>query len=174
MWRGINAEVKLALLAVVSRETFQEERAKSRASTATNRMEDHEALETSALVGELSNTVKGDIDEFLADGVVSSGVVVGGVFLAGDELFGMEELLILSSSHFVDDSRFQVDVNAARNILSTAGFREESVRGVINRLLSSKFAIRSDSMFECEKFPAGVSYLRASLTDVDRNDLAVR
>ena len=61
-------------------------------------MEDEETLETSALIGELSDSVEDEIDDLLTDGVVTSGVVVGGIFLAGDQLLGVEELSVGTGS----------------------------------------------------------------------------
>ena len=34
---------------------------------------------------------------------MASGKVVGGIFLAGDELFGVEELTVSATTDFVDD-----------------------------------------------------------------------
>ena len=46
----------------------------------------------------MSHLVKGDLDLLLADGVVTSSIVVGGVFLPGDQLLGVEQLPIGSST----------------------------------------------------------------------------
>ena len=64
-------------------------------------MEDQEALQTGALVGQLPDPVQHEIDHLLADGVVTSGVVVGGVLLAGHQLIGVEQLTVGSSSNLV-------------------------------------------------------------------------
>jgi hypothetical protein len=37
-------------------------------------------LETSALIGKLSDSVEAEIDDFLTNGVMSSGEVVGSIF----------------------------------------------------------------------------------------------
>ena len=57
-------------------------------------MEDEESLETSALISQLPDAVKHQVDDFLADGVVTTGVVVGGIFLTSDQLFGVEQLTV--------------------------------------------------------------------------------
>jgi hypothetical protein len=41
------------------------------------------------------------IDHLVPDRVVPPGVVVGGVFLTGDELFGMEELAVDTSTDLI-------------------------------------------------------------------------
>ena len=57
-------------------------------------MEDQEALQPCALVGQLADPVQDQVDDLLADGVVAAGVVVGGVLLAGDQLLGVEQLAV--------------------------------------------------------------------------------
>ncbi len=42
----------------------------------SDRIIDHEALETSAVVSQLADAVQDEIDDFLADGVMSTGKVV--------------------------------------------------------------------------------------------------
>ena len=80
--RGVDGETKLALLAVVDGKTFEEEGSETGTSTSTDGVEHKEALETSAVVSELSNPVEAEINDLLADGVVTSGEVVGGIFLS--------------------------------------------------------------------------------------------
>ena len=66
------------------------------------------------------------------------GVIVGGVLLAGDELFGMEQLPVSSGPDFVDDGGFQIDEDGARHVLSGPSLGEERVERVVtatNRLV---------------------------------------
>ena len=64
-------------------------------------MEDQESLETSALIGQLADTVEYKVDDLLSDGVVTTGVVVGGIFFAGDELLGVEQLTVGSGTDLI-------------------------------------------------------------------------
>ena len=64
-------------------------------------MEDEEALETSALVGQLADTIQNQINDLLPDGVVAPGIVVGRVFLPSDELFWVEQLSVLTPPHLI-------------------------------------------------------------------------
>jgi hypothetical protein len=64
-------------------------------------VEEKESLETSALIGKLTDTVKDKVDDFLSDGVVTTGVVVGGIFLTSDELLGVEELAVCSGPDLI-------------------------------------------------------------------------
>jgi len=136
-------------------------------------VEDEEALEAGAVVGELADAVEAEVDDFLADGVVAAGVVVGGVFLAGDELLGVEELAVGAGADLVDDGGLEVEHNAAGDVLAGAGFGEERVVGVIlntDGLVGGHGTVGLDTVLEAEKFPAGVTDLDTSLTDVDGDD----
>ena len=63
-------------------------------------------METSTLIGKLSDSVKTEVDNFFTNGVVTTSKVVGGIFLTRDELFRMEELSVGTSTNFIDDSWF--------------------------------------------------------------------
>ena len=91
---GVDCEFELCLLSVVDRKSLHQERSETRAGSATEGVEDEETLETSAVVGELSDAIKDVVDDFLADGVVATGVVVGRVLLASDQLLGVVEALV--------------------------------------------------------------------------------
>jgi len=132
-------------------------------------VEDHETLETSAVVRKLADAVEDKVDNLLANGVVTAGVVIGGIFLAGDQLLGVVELAVGSGANLIDDSRLEVDANAAGDELSSSGLGEESLVGVIRRhviAVGGLLAIRLDPVLEAEKLPAGVSDLDASLAKV--------
>jgi hypothetical protein len=133
-------------------------------------VEDQEALETSALISQLADAVKYKVDDFLANGVVTTGVVVGGIFLASDQLLRVEELAVGTSADFIDDSWFQVNVDGTGNVLASASFAEEGVERVItsaNGLVARHLAIGLDTVFQTVKFPAGVTDLATSLANMD-------
>ena len=54
--------------------TIEEEGAKAAARATTDAVEAEETLETSAAVGEFAQSVKDQVDNFLANGVVTTGV----------------------------------------------------------------------------------------------------
>lgn len=64
-------------------------------------MEHQESLKTGAVVGETTDSVKGQVNDLLSDGVVTTGVVVRSVFLSGDELFRMEEGTVGSGTDLI-------------------------------------------------------------------------
>jgi len=137
----VNAELELALLAIVCGQTFHNQSAEARSSATTERVEDEETLETSASVSETADLVAGLVNEFFSNSVMATSVVVGSILLASEESFGMEERLrwrfsdrsththmlnytdtICSSLHLVYYARFEINVNRSRHKLAVAGF----------------------------------------------------
>mmetsp|Transcript_8826 Transcript_8826/g.23021 ORF Transcript_8826/g.23021 Transcript_8826/m.23021 type:complete len:269 (-) Transcript_8826:39-845(-) len=172
--RGDDGEAELGLLAVVNREALAKECGEARAGAATDGVEDHEALETSAVVGELPDAVKHEVDDLLADGVVAAGEVVGGVLLARDELLGVEELAVGASADLVDHGGLEVDKDAAGHVLASAGLREEGVEGVVaaaDGLVRGHLAVGLDTVLETEELPAGIADLATALADRDGENL---
>jgi len=166
----IDSEAKLGLLAVVYGKTLKEERTETRPGTTTDGMEHQEALETSAVVGELADTVEGEVDNFLADGVVTTGVVVGGIFFTRDQLLRVEELTVGTGADFIDNGGFQIEEDAARNMFPSTSLGEEGVKGIIttaNSLVGRHLAIRLDTVLEAVELPAGITNLDTGLTNVD-------
>jgi hypothetical protein len=170
----IDGETELGLLAVVDGESLEEEGTETGAGTTTNGVEDEEALETSALISELSDSVEAEIDDFLTNGVVTSGEVVGGVFLSGDELLGVEELSVGAGSDFIDNGGLEIEENAAGDVLASTSLGEEGVESVVTTtdgLIGWHLTVGLDTVLEAEELPAGVTNLDTGLTDVDRDDL---
>jgi len=75
-------------------------------------------LETSTLISKLSNAVKDKVNNFFANGVMTTSVVISGVLLTSYKLFRMKQLAISSSSNFINYSRLQIDKNGSRNMLT--------------------------------------------------------
>jgi len=78
--RGVDGESELGFLTVIDGESLEEERSETGSGTTTDGLEGEETLETSALIGKLSDSVEAEIDDFLTNGVMSSGEVVGSIF----------------------------------------------------------------------------------------------
>ena len=72
----VDAELELALLAVVDRQSLHEQRTETGTSTTTEAVEDKEALETRAVVCNSPDLVQHLINELLADSVVPTCIVV--------------------------------------------------------------------------------------------------
>lgn len=64
-------------------------------------MEDEEALQSGTLVSQLPHAVQYDVDQFLADSVVTTCIVVSRVFFARDELLRVKQLAVRSGTHLV-------------------------------------------------------------------------
>ena len=172
---GVDGETELGLLAVVDREALEEEGTETGTGTTTDGVEDEETLETSALIGELTDAVEAQVNDFLTDGVVTTGKVVGGVLLAGDELFGVEQLAVGASADLIDNGGLEIEEDAAGNVLAGTSLREEGVESIITTtdgLVGGHLTVRLDSVLKAEKFPAGVTDLDTGLTDVDGNNFA--
>ena len=88
-------------------------------------------METSALIGELSDSVEAEINDFLTNGVMTSGEVVGGILLSGDELLGMEELSVGTSSDLIDDGWLEIEEDTSGDVLAGTSLGEEGVESII-------------------------------------------
>ena len=64
-------------------------------------MEDQESLKTSTHISKLPDSIQDQVNNLLANGVVTPGVVVGGILLASDQLLRVEQLSVGSSSNLV-------------------------------------------------------------------------
>jgi hypothetical protein len=85
---------------------------------------------------------------------VTTGVVVGSVLLAGDQLFGMEELAVGAEPDLVDDSGFEVDEDGSRDVLARTAFGEEGVEGVVadaDGLVGWHLTVGLDAMLEARR-----------------------
>jgi hypothetical protein len=116
----VDAELKLALLAVVDGQTLHEEGTETRTSTTTEGVEDEEALQTNAVVGNTANLVKDTLNQLLANGIVATSIVVGSVFLSGDHHLGVEKAAVGAGADLVDDIGLEIAVDGAGDVLALA------------------------------------------------------
>ena len=168
--RGVDGESELGFLTVIDGESLEEERSETGSGTSTDGVEDEETLETSALIGELSNSVEAEIDDLATDGVMSSGEVVSGIFLSGDELLGVEKLSVGSGSDLIDNGGLKIEEDGSGDVLTGTSLGEEGVEGIITTtdgLIGGHLTVRLNSVLEAVEFPTGVTYLDTGLTDVD-------
>jgi len=166
----VDGETKLGFLAVIDGKSFQKEGTQTGSGTTSDGVEYQETLETSTVISELSDSVQAKINDFLTNGVVTSGEVVGSIFLTGDKLFRVEELSVSTSSDFIDDSWFQIKENSSWDVLAGTSLGEEGVEGIItttDSLIGWHLTIRLDTVLKAEEFPAGVTDLDTTLTDVN-------
>jgi len=82
LWGWVNGETELGFLTVIDGKSLEEEGTETGSSSSTDGVEDEETLETCALIRELSDSIKAEIDDFFTNGVMSSGEVVGGIFFS--------------------------------------------------------------------------------------------
>jgi len=165
-----DGETELGFLTIIDGESLEEERSESGSGTSTDGVEDEETLETSALIGELSDSVEAEIDDLTSDGVVTSGEVVGGILLSGDELLGVEELSVGSGSHLIDNGGLEIEEDSAGDVLAGTSLGEEGVESIVattDGLVGRHLTVWLDTVLEAEELPAGVTDLDTSLSDVD-------
>ena len=166
----VDGETELGLLAVIDGESLEEERSKTGSSATTDGVEHEESLETSALIGELSDSVEAEINNLLTDGVVTTGEVVGGILLTGDKLLWVEELSVGAGSDLIDDGRLEIEEDSAGNVLASTSLGEEGVESIVattDGLVGRHLTVWLDTVLEAEELPAGVTDLDTGLTDVD-------
>ena len=132
----VDAELELALLAVVNRQALHQESTETRTGTTTEGVEDEEALKTDTVVGNAADLVKDTLNQLLADGVVTTGVVVGGILLAGDHELRVEEVAVGAGADLVDDVGLEIAVDGARDVLSLT-WNQSRVRKVGSWMLTS-------------------------------------
>jgi len=167
---GVDGESELGFLAVIDGESLEEERSETGSGTSTDGVEDEETLETSALIGELADSVEAEIDDLTSDGVMSTGEVVGGILLSGDELLGVEQLSVSSGTDLIDDSGLEIEEDSAGDVLAGTSLGEEGVEGIVtttDSLIGGHLAIGLNSVLEAEELPAGVTDLDTGLSNVD-------
>jgi hypothetical protein len=166
-----DSERKLGLTAVVDRKSLQKKRTKTRSGTTSSGVEDHESLKTSTVVSQLSHTVKDKVNNLLSDGVVTTGVVVGSIFLTRDQLLRVVELSVGTSTDLVHHTRLKINKDGTRDVLTSTSLKEKGAERVItssDSLVRRHLSIRLDTVLKAIQFPASITGLDTSLTNVDR------
>ena len=77
---------------------------------------------------------------------------------------------VSSRSDLIDDGWFEIEEDTSWDVLSSTGFTEEGVEGIITTtdgLVRWHLSVWLDSVLEAEEFPTGVTNLDTGLTDVD-------
>jgi len=136
-------------------------------------VEDQEALETSAGIGELADALEDRVDELLTDGVVTTSIVVGSILLSADELLGVEQAAVGTAADLIDDGLLEIDEDGARDVLAGTSLGEEGAGGGVELgrlLVRGNGTIGGDTVLEAVKLPTGVTNLDTGLTDVDGNN----
>jgi hypothetical protein len=133
-------------------------------------VEDDEALQARAVVGQLTDAVEHKVNNLLAYRVVATRIVVGSILLPTDQLFGVEELAVGATADLIDNSWFQVYEDTPGDMLASARLAEEGVEGIItssNSLVTGHLAIMLDSMLKAVQLPAGIANLDTGLAYVN-------
>ena len=175
--RRVDSKLQFALLAVVHTQSLQKKGCEPRSGTATKGVEDEESLESGTLISQFSDPVQAVVNNLLSDGVVTTSVVVGSVLFATDELFGVEELSVGSSPHFINNSGLQVEEDSTGNVLASSSLAEEGVESVITHpysFIRRHLTIRLDTVLQTVQFPAGITDLTPGLSKMNRDTLTLK
>merc|ERR1719158_154261 len=168
--RWVDAELQLGLLAVINREALHQKRGEAGSGAAAEGVEDEEALEAGAVVGQLPHSVQHQVNDLLADSIVTAGVVVSGVLLARHHLLRVEQLPVGSGPDLVDDGGLEVEEDGPWNMLARASFREEGGERVVlwlSSFNSRKLTVRLDAVLHAVELPAGIAHLDSSLSNMN-------
>jgi len=175
LWGWIDGESELGFFTVIDGKSLEEKGSESGTGSSTDGVEDEETLETSALIGKLSDSVEAEINDFLTNGVMSSGEVVGSIFFTGDELLWVEQLSVGSGSNLIDNSWFEIEEDSSWDVFTSTSLGEEGVESIVTTtdgFIGWHLTVWLDSVLEAEKLPAGVTDLDTGLTDVNGNDFS--
>jgi hypothetical protein len=58
--------------------------------------------------------------------------VIGSIFFSGNKLFRVEELSVGTRSYLINNTWFQVDHDATRDMFASASFTEKGHEGIIS------------------------------------------
>lgn len=97
-------------------------------------MENEESLKTSALIGELADTVQHQINDFLANSVVATGIVISGIFLASNQLLRVKQGSVSASANLINDGWFQVDKDSTRDVLARTCIYKKITNSILKNL----------------------------------------
>jgi hypothetical protein len=114
-------------------------------------VEHNESLETRAIIGKLTDTVKNKVNNLLSNGVVTTGIVIGSVLLSRDQLLWMVDLAVSSSTNLINNSWLKIDENSTWNVLTCSSLGEECVKSIFGNsdaLIARHLPIMKDSMLK--------------------------
>merc|ERR1719481_1135170 len=166
----VDTELQLGLLPVIYGEPLHQKGGKPGASSTTEGVEDKEALEAGAVVGELADSVQHKVNNLFANSVVASSVVVGSIFFTADKLLGMKELPVGTSPDLIYHGRFKVEEDSPGNMLSGACLGEKGGEAVVGSscgLIGGESAVGLKAVLKAIELPAGIAHLDSSLANVN-------
>jgi hypothetical protein len=82
----------------------------------------------------------------------------------------MEQLSVGTGSDFINNGWFQIQEDTSWDVFTSTSFTEEGVEGIITTtdgLVTWHLSVWLNTVFQAEQFPAGVTDLATSLTDVN-------
>jgi len=162
LWGWVYGELDLGFAAVVNGQALQKKSTETGTRTSTKTVVYNETLKTSAVIGQLTDTIQAQVYNFFTYGVVTTGVVVGSVFFTRDQLFWVEKTAVGTSADFINSSWFQIKEYASWYEFTSTSFGEKGTVTVVVTVVGITviktglwlLAIRLDTVFQAEKLPA--------------------
>jgi len=171
LWGWVYGELNLGLAAVVNGQALQKKGTETGSRTSTKTVVYDETLKTSAVIGQLTDAIQAKVNNFFTYGVVTTGIVIGGIFLTRDQLFWVEKTAVGTGTDLIDSGGFQVKEYASWYEFTGSSFGEKSSVTVVIAVVGITviktglwlLAIRLDTVFQTEKFPASITDLYTGL-----------
>jgi len=101
---------------------------------------------------------------------MSSSEVVSSIFFTRDQLFGVEQLSVGTSSDFINNGWLQIEEDGSWDVFTSTSLREEGVESIItttDSLIRGHLTIGLDTVLKTEELPASVTDLDTTLTNVN-------
>ena len=122
------------------------------------------------MIGQFSDTVEDEVDDFFTNGVVTSGEVVSSILFTRDKLLWVEELSVGTSSDLIDNGWLEIEEDASWDVLTGTSLGEEGVESIVTAsdgVVRGHLAIRLNTVLEAVELPASISDLDSGLSDMD-------
>jgi hypothetical protein len=126
-----NCERDLRFLTIVHRKTLKKKTTQSRTGSTSTCIENEKTLQTGAVISQLPDSIETDVNNLLANSVVSTSEIVSSILLSGNKLLRMEELAIGPSPHFIDYGRLQIDKNTSGDMFPGPSLGEKCAIRII-------------------------------------------
>ena len=129
------------------------------------------------LTSQFANSVQNQINNLLANGVMSTSIVVSGILLSCDQLLRVEQLSVGSGTDLINNGGLEIEEDGTGDVLASSGLREEGVERVITTsdgLVRGHLAIRLDTVLKAVQLPASITNLYSGLSKMDRDTLTLR
>ncbi|KRY33679.1 hypothetical protein T01_6204 [Trichinella spiralis] len=135
-------------------------------------MENQKALQTCAIISQSSYAIKHQVDNLLANGVVTTGIVVGRILFSVNQLLWMKKLS-LRTNH----TGLKIDKDSTRHMTAGPSFTEKCGERVVcdsETSVCGHLTVRLNAMLQAVQLPTSIANLHSCLTDVNADYFALK